>query len=455
MRSRTRHDHGPATRSPGPWIFWAALGLVGCSQPAATPAPTIEAAKPGAAKPGAAKPEVPSPPTGDAVRFEDELAAVDQRIAAHRARADASKGWLVLGSLAEDYLDRARLSGDYDDYAAAEEVLASAFARAPEGAGPFMSRAQLHFTLHRLDAATADLERAAARLMLSDREQAQLAGLRADVAFQRGDAAAALAGFEAALAAGRTPTALARMALYRWKTGDFEAADALYAEALERYDGEDHQPRAWFNLLRGLLDLDRGRDREALAHYRAAEAELAGYWLVEEHIAEIQGRLGEREAAIALYESLVERTQNPEFMDALAELLAEGGDKARAEQLHQRARAAYEGLLVRFPEAAAGHAIDHFLERGDQPARALELAQKNHAIRPNPDAKVLLARAYLAAGDAAQAEATIREALAGPWDFVDLHDAAAEVFAARGLADAAADERAKARALCPSCGDGA
>lgn len=427
------------------------IDLGGCSQPAVTPtpAPKVEAAE----SANAAKSDEATKadaPAGEAVRFADELAAIDRRIAAHRARADATKGWLVRASIAEDYLERARLSGDYDDYAAAEAALAEAFQGAPAGAGPFMTRAQLHFTLHRLDQAAADLEAAEKKLLLSDRERAQIVGLRADLAFQRGDAAAALAGFEAALAADRTSTALSRMALYRWKTGDFEAADALYAEALGRYEGDAHQPRAWFNLLRGLLDLDRGRDREALAHYRAAEAELAGYWLVEEHIAEVLDRLGERDASIALYESLIERTHNPEFMDALAAILGERGDAARAEALHRDARAAYEGLLARFPEAAAGHAIDHFLERGDQPARALELAVKNHAIRPNPDAKVLLARAHLAAGEAERAEAVIREALAGPWDFADLHAAAAEVFAARGLADAAADERAKARALNPT-----
>lgn len=409
----------------------------------ADPTPSVDAAPPES---------TPTRPKAT-VRYADELAAVDERIKAHRARADATTGWPVLASLADDYLERARLTGDYDDYAAAEAALKEAFGRAVDGGGPLFTRAQLHFTLHRLAEASADLERLSKKVVIDDRERANLDGLRADIAFQRGDMPAALAGYEAALAAKRSSTALARMALYRWKLGDHEGADALYAEAYDAYDGDARQPAAWYKLVRGLLDLDRGRDREALAHYREAEAELAGYWLVEEHIAEILNRLGERDASIALYESLVERTHNPEFMDALADILREQGETARAEALVRDSRAAYERLLAQFPEAAAGHAIGHYLDRGDQPKRALELAIANHETRPNPDAKVLLARAHLAAGDPAAAEAVIREALRGPWDFADLHAVAAEVFAARGLADEAAAEKAKARAIDPSSVD--
>ncbi|MCB9565811.1 MAG: hypothetical protein H6710_01060 [Myxococcales bacterium] len=427
------------------------LGLLACGDARpAEPAPSQATAEkiPPAPATTPAAPEVPLPATP--VAYADELAARDQRIAAIRARAAASPpAWLTLQSLAEALLERAHLSGDYDDYAAAEATLADAFATTEGRSGPWMTRARLHFTLHRLDPALADLERAAARTGLSDRERAAIDGLRADIAFQRGDYEAARAAFERLADARPGLTELARLATYRWKTGDLEAADLLYARALAAYEGEAAQPRAWVRLMRGLLDLDRGRHREALAHYEEAAAELSGYWLVEEHIAEVRALLGEREAAIALYRDLVERTRNPEFMDALAELVA-ADDPAEAAALHARARAAYDALLLRYPEAAAGHALEHLLARGDAPARALEVATANYAIRPNGAAATLLAEALLAAGEPARAAATIEAALASPWRSADLHRIASSVFAAQGDHARAASELAAARAIDPT-----
>ena len=62
------------------------------------------------------------------------------------------------------------------------------------------------------------------------------------------------------------------------------------------------------------------------------------------------------------------------------------------------ARKIYEAQLLRFPEAAHDHALGHFLEFGDDPARTVMLAEANHRTRPNAEAKISLARAYLSAG---------------------------------------------------------
>lgn len=395
--------------------------------------------------------EVPLP--SSPVAYADELAEIDRRIEGIQARVEATApAWLTLQTLADALSERAHLSGDYDDYAAAEAALAKAFELAPEGSGPRMSRARLHFTLHRVGAALEDLEAAAKRINLKKHEQAAIDGLRADIAFQRGDYEAARAEFERLAEAAPGMGATSRLATYRWKTGDFDGADALYLEALRSYTGTAAQPRAWLRLMRGLLDLDRGRHRDAYAHYQNAAAELSGYWLVEEHIAEIRGILGEVEPATVLYRDLIERTGNPEFMDALAEILAEGGEAAGAEKMRLRARKAYEELLERYPEAAAGHAIDHFFADESATGRVLELAESNHRLRPNGAAKILLAKALLNAGEAERAEATILEVLASPWRSAELHEVASEVFAARGDQERATAELAKAKAIDPSVG---
>jgi len=437
------------------------LSLTAClTVLAACPTAAPTAAEPAAREPtpGPDKPEPklapepePRPVAAPAPtkQHADELARIDQEIAATTQRAEAHpQGWLVLERIAGLHLGRARLSGDYDDYAKAEAALERAFTVAGKDAGPHLTRIALNFTLHRLDRVAADLERVEKYAIKTPAERRALRELGAELAFQQGRYADARAGFEAALAAEpEDVTNLARMALLRWKTGDFAGAEDLYGQALgKRVEGE---PAAWLHLQLGLMDLERGRHDEALAHYRDAAALLAGYWLLDEHIAEILTLQGQTDAALALYADIIARTDNPEFMDAVAGIHRAAGRTEAAAPLIARADAIYEAQLLRFPEAAYGHALEHFLEFGD-PKRAVTLAEANHRTRPNAEAKISLARAYLQAGRKDDARKAIDEALATPWNTADLHAVAAEVLTATGDAAAASEQRRLALAINPA-----
>jgi len=420
--------------------------LVGCQPAPSQPAPAAQESAPASTAPEPVEPTRPA----SGREFSAELAALDGTIAAVLRRAEAQpQGWLVLERAADLYLTRARLSGDYSDYERAEAALARAFAIAGEGAGPVLTQARLEFTLHRLGRAAARLAETDAWKIRPPADQRRIAALRADLAFQQGRYADALAGFEAALAAERSLTNLARLAQYRWKTGDFADAEALYREALGQLRGEGGEEAAWLNLMLGLMDLDRGRYADALVHYRDAEAALSGYWLIDEHIAEVLALQGKTADALALYQDIIARTDNPEFMDAVAAIHLEAGRADEARAMIARARARYEAQLERYPEAAYGHALEHFLEFGDDPARVVELAEANHRTRPNAEAKISLARAYLKAGRTDAARAVIEDALATPWNTADLHATAAEVFTAAGDPARAASERERALALNP------
>lgn len=420
--------------------------LVGCQPAPSQPAPAAQESAPASTAPEPVEPTRPA----SGREFSAELAALDGTIAAVLRRAEAQpQGWLVLERAADLYLPRARLSGDYSDYERAEAALARAFAIAGEGAGPVLTQARLEFTLHRLGRAAARLAETDAWKIRTPADQRRIAALRADLAFQQGRYADALAGFEAALAAERSLTNLARLAQYRWKTGDFADAEALYREALGQLRGEGGEEAAWLNLMLGLMDLDRGRYADALVHYRDAEAALSGYWLIDEHIAEVLALQGKTADALALYQDIIARTDNPEFMDAVAAIHLEAGRADEARAMIARARARYEAQLERYPEAAYGHALEHFLEFGDDPARVVELAEANHRTRPNAEAKISLARAYLKAGRTDAARAVIEDALATPWNTADLHATAAEVFTAAGDPARAASERERALALNP------
>ena len=435
------------------------LSLTAClTVLAACPTAAPTAAEPAAREPtpGPDKPDKPGPKPRPVAtpaptkQHADELARIDQEIAATTQRAEAHpQGWLVLERIAGLHLGRARLSGDYDDYAKAEAALERAFTVAGKDAGPHLTRIALNFTLHRLDRVAADLERVEKYAIKTPAERRALRELGAELAFQQGRYADARAGFEAALAAEpEDVTNLARMALLRWKTGDFAGAEDLYGQALgKRVEGE---PAAWLHLQLGLMDLERGRHDEALAHYRDAAALLAGYWLLDEHIAEILTLQGQTDAALALYADIIARTDNPEFMDAVAGIHRAAGRTEAAAPLIARADAIYEAQLLRFPEAAYGHALEHFLEFGADPKRAVTLAEANHRTRPNAEAKISLARAYLQAGRKDDARKAIDEALATPWNTADLHAVAAEVLTATGDAAAASEQRRLALAINPA-----
>jgi tetratricopeptide (TPR) repeat protein len=441
------------------------FALGGCGAADSTPTPEkvpASALPPPQTEPEAKKadtkapapPKTPKAPT--IPTYDGELATMDKTIASTLARAEkVPKSYLVLEQAAGMHLSRARLSGDWNDYARAEEILEKAFT-VREGIGPYAARARFNYTMHRLDRIDADLAKLEKRPaeLVADGEEAGLVTLRGEIAFQRGDYDTAEKRYDEALKLDPDNAgALTAKATFLWKTGAFDEAEALYDRVEAAYHGKSAEPRAWYRLMHGLLDLDRGRYDEALAHYREAEAQLSGWWLVDEHVAEILTLTGKTEEAKALYLDVIERTGNPEFLDAMAGILKEEGKTDEAAEYVKKARAVYEEQLAKYPEAAYGHALGHFLETGDDPARALDLAEKNYALRGNGDAATKLAEAHLLAGDAKAAGKLVDKTLKTRWKSADLHVTAASVYEALGRADDAAAQKAAALAINPRAFD--
>jgi tetratricopeptide (TPR) repeat protein len=400
--------------------------------PAVAPAPSPDA--------GAA-----SAPTDPALAA--TLARIDAEVRSlERIAAARSDDWLNLEQVASLYLRRAALSADYDDYGRAQDAIDRAF-RAGAGVGPYLVRAQLNYTLHRLDRVTPDLDAIERGVIVPPPVRAAVAALRANVAFHSGRYAEARAAYERIAREDPSAENLAALAQYRWKTGDFDGADALLARAQREAATRAPEVRGWLCLVRGLLELDRGRWPDALSHYRDGLTHRPGYWLLEEHEAEILSLQGELDRARARYLDLIERTHNPEFMDALADLESRRGDRASADRWIARARAVYDARLARFPEAVAGHAVEHFLAH--DPARAVAVAEANVRARPGGEAQVHLARAYLAVGRAREAQSVLDRVLATPWRTAELFAAAHETARALGRADDAQRHRRAALALDP------
>lgn len=338
------------------------------------------------------------------------------------------------------YQERARLTGDYDDYAKAEALLATLSTGPQPPPSQCLARARLHYSLHRLKQASAALDTCPTTV-----EPTEIAALRGDIAMYTGRYREAEDIYRALVNQSGLSQHYVRLALLKkWMGAPGEAA-ALLEAAEKRYYGASPITSAWLKLQRGLVALDRGNLDEALAMYRLASDAISGWWLLDEHIAEVLALGGKMQEAKQIYESVAGRTGAPEFMDALAQIERQNGNIDGALKLKLKARAIYEQRLKSFPEASAGHALDHFLQDETDSSRALLLAQKNFSTRPYGESAIALAKAWMFAGKPERAAPLIDAELSKGWDTAEAYWILGEVH--RKLGNQQRADLAKAKAL--------
>lgn len=390
---------------------------------------------------------------GIAGSYSDTLAQTDLAIANAEAQVAAADGqWLLHEIVARHYIERARLSGDYGDYVAADASLKQAFAVAAPGTGPHLVRAQLDFRMHRL----ADAER---QLTLIEGyaipsppdERAEILAMRGDIAFYRGDLQTALRLYEEAdgIAPG---TATFRRAIHAMKTGDFERAGNSFDQTEREARLPPAQLRSFIGLQRGLLDLERGNWSSAESWFRKADRTFPGYWLTQAHLVQMWALRGKIEEAEQGYRKIIARSQQPEVMDALAALYRNQGDAAASQEWAERSRAIWAERLQQVPEAAYGHALEHELVLGN-PATALELARKNMAARPYGSSATLLGWSLLASNRPADARDVLERLGRTPWRSAQQYVALSQAYAMLGDSDRSNAARDAALAINPRAFD--
>lgn len=394
-------------------------------------------------------PNTPYSGNGPPRTYGEAMLRSDSAIANARKAAEAGADqWLMHEIHASELMARAQLSGDYRDYAAAGAALDKAFAVAVKGSGPHMMRAALDFSMHRLAGAEKQLAATDSYAVPPDPgDRAEMTAMRGDIAFYRGEYDKAWALYDAAdrLVPG---SANFRRAIFAARTGQVDLADAYLTEAEKAYRSPTPQTRSYMQLQRGILDLDRGRLDEAMAHFREADRLFPGRWLIEEHIAEVLNLQGRTAQSEKLYRDIVRRTGHPEFIDALAGIAEARGDRAEAQRLYARSNRLWAERLKLFPEATYGHAIDHCMAKRDW-ACALRLAEANHTARPYGEAKIKLAAALLANRRQEDARTMIDQVLASRWRTPDLFATAAAIYDASGLTRKAGEYRRTARRMNP------
>jgi tetratricopeptide (TPR) repeat protein len=340
--------------------------------------------------------------------YQSELRRTDQDISGLRKNLTAVPYDLEKTTrLAYRLYHRASLTGIFADFDTAGEAVD----RAIHDFGPqedlCLLRANLDFKFHRLDGVKRALEMAPA---LPGRSEGQ--SLQADLDFQEGRYSQARQRYEQLIDENRTWDNLARLAYFKFKMGDICEADELYADAEDELTAKEMRSYAWVELQRGVLDLSRGRYEDATAHYATASKAYPGYWMIDEHVAELLGARGNLHEAARSYEEVVESVPRPEFQQALGEVYSALDKPEEAEKWYSKAVAGYLDSVERGDVHYYHHLADFYADVREDGAEAVKWARKDLALRQSFSTEAALAWALYRNSQFAEAFENMNRALA-------------------------------------------
>jgi tetratricopeptide (TPR) repeat protein len=348
----------------------------------------------------------------------------------------------LMGTLVELHCAVGQYLGRLADYDRAEALAERLVRLAPKEPASYLARARVRSVFHRFPEALADLGQAEA--LAGTAKDARIASLRIAILQAQGKLAEALALAQSLVAAQRRAPDLGSLgieALLRGAMGQVREADALFSEAQRHFRDVAPFPVAWLYLQQGLMWEGEGMSGRARELYTAAHERLPAYATAASHLAAMEAATGGRDRAIAILRPIAQSSDDPEYLGQLAALLPAADPEAG--RLLAQARARYEALLRRHPEAFASHAARFYLGPGKDPARAARLARQNLATAETQEAFALAVEA-VQAGEGAQPACALADRALGLGAIgTRLRVACARALAACGQADRAAAELKK------------
>lgn len=382
--------------------------------------------------------------------YDEASRRASRKVAFHKARAAQAEGeWLRHEGLARSLHRRSQLTGSFDDLANAVEQTQRSLALAPEGSGPLLTWASISMSSHDLmqsEAALAALGKVA--VPPKPEMASEIAALTGDLAYYSGDPARAARSYQEAEKIAPSAGTAIRLARLAKSRGEFQTAQRWFANGAKRASTATPRLVANLSLQIGAVDLARGEYEAAREWFEQANLTFPGHWLIAAHLAQSKALEGDLEIAIVDMRELANRTQSPDIMDSLANMLRAAGRREESREWIVRSSVIWNERLERLPEAAIGHALEHELAFGT-PARALQLAQQNLAIRPYAEAYLLMAQAYRKAGKFRRAQAQIEQAKAAGLRSAALYATESEVLTVLGQMERARAARDDAKALNP------
>ena len=203
--------------------------------------------------------------------------------------------------------------------------------------------------------------------------------------------------------------------------GALYAEMGLYQEAEHSYlraitEDRDHSPfsLAWACFQLGVLfgeTLEPTQPATAQYWYEQALSYMPPYTHARVHLAELHLDAGRLDTALKLLLP-IQDSEDPEVSWRLAQLYEQKGEAHEANHHLARALRSFERVLGRHELAFADHAVDFYLEEGDNPEKALQLAMLNLDNRATLRAFELSNEAALACEQQAFAQSLADRAIA-------------------------------------------
>ncbi|HEX8394190.1 MAG TPA: tetratricopeptide repeat protein [Longimicrobium sp.] len=376
---------------------------------------------------GAPPPVPPSAPMADLALREADIALFQQRAAEDPSSAgDRAR-------LAYLYLQRARETGDYQDFRRAEtEARASVQRRSTHNSSGRLALASSLLAQHRF----AEARAAAEELVKHDPDKPSYRALLAEIQMELGDYEAAEASF-GMLDAHRGDLAVApRLARWLEMRGQTSPALELLMRSRDVAVARTDLPReqvAWFFLRVGDLELRNGRLNQAEQAFRGGLAVEPGDARLYMAMARVEAARG-RPARALQWAGAVEARADLATLALMGDAHRALGDSASAERYFARLEREHDAN----PEPFARQWTQFRLDHGRQPAATLAVLRAESAARPDPLGFDMLGWALYLSGDVSGARAASRRALAS-----GVRDATFEYHA--GMISRAAGDRAAAR----------
>ncbi len=291
--------------------------------------------------------------------------------------------------LAQLYLERGNFLANVDDYEKAEAIGAKLDKSQPTKALAHLTHAAALGALHKFEAQAKALDEAVALKAPPE----SVIGARVSLLMARGnydEAGKVLA----PLGDSRSPTPIMTSAVLAGRMQKHDESERLFERARAAFIDVSPFPVAWMYFQHGSLLEARGMEKEARAYYLEALEAIPVYVHAAVHVATTDPP----ERAVERLEALRSVTTDPELLAALADAHRRAKHEPEAKKATEAARARYEELLTKHPEAYADHAARFYLGSGSDPKKALEHAEKNARLRPTEEAIDL----WMAAAAAAQ-----------------------------------------------------
>lgn len=290
---------------------------------------------------------------------------------------------VAAGMLGYRLLEYARRERKFDGLREVERLLESNLARS-EALSVKLLRASLYRSQHRfLESLNVidELLQSSTVLKESERDAARLLAIDLKLELGRIDDASAMI---SEYSTGDKPALIGvRRAKLAEMSGSLETAAGVVEDLLtkESDDSSRDFEAVWLRLQHGERLVRIGRLVEARKVYEAAAMICPNYWVIEEHLAELDVINGDKSKGLSTYKELAEKKRRAALYESVASILSSNGMMVDSRAAAERARELYVAAVERGETLFLHHLAALLDEQFEMPCAALEYANRDLAGR--------------------------------------------------------------------------